>query len=429
MIFWIACVGEPLPVDPESPRLYRAGQLAERLVQRGHKVVYWAATLNHAKKTFRAAENRKIRVRENYDLILLHGRGYQKNVSLRRVLHSYDVAKNFSDLASNLNHRPDLILCAYPTIELSDACVRFGRSHNIPIILDVRDLWPDIFEDYLPKPAALLFRPVRSYFDRTARQAFSGATAITGISNGFVNWALNKGHRKSTKLDKHFFHAYLPYEPSGEEKRAAEEYLNKAGVSNSPDGFLVAYIGNLSFDTELACSIDAVRMIPWEIAKNFQLVICGLGEALDSLKRQASDLPNVIFPGWLNKAQISVLMNRASIGVVPYLSTKNFRAAIPNKVGEYLSAGLPIISTIQGNLAEFLEENKCGVTVPNNSPKQFASAIVALYKSGEERNNMSRRASNVFHQHFDADKVYNDYCKHIEELARNRILRDGGTET
>jgi len=425
MIFWIVCVGEPLPVDIEAPRLYRAGQLAERLVQRGHKVVYWAATLNHANKTFRATENKKIRVRENYDLVLLHGRRYQKNVSLRRVLHSYDVAKNFMHLAVNLSQRPDLILASYPTIELSNACVRFGRSHNIPVILDVRDLWPDIFEDYLPKLAALLFRPVRSYFDHVARRAFAGATAVTGISDGFINWALQKGDRKSTNLDQHFFHAYLPYEPSGEEMRLAEKYLTKAGVSNLPDDFLVVHIGNLSFDTELACSIDAVRMIPPEIRGNFQLVICGLGEALDSLQRQAADLPNVIFPGWLNKTQISVLLNRASVGIVPYLSTRNFQAAIPNKVGEYLSAGLPIVSTIQGDLAVFLEAEKCGITVPNNSPQEFASAIVDLYKCDEKRERMSQQAYEVFRQYFDANKVYDDYCEYIEGLGRMKGLQTG----
>ena len=423
MIFWIVCTGEPLPIDPESPRLYRAGQLAERLAQRGHMVVFWSAAFNHAKKTFRVTENKTIRVRENYDLVLLDGRSYQKNVSLQRVLHNFDVAKNFACLAENRSQKPDAILCSYPTIELSDACASFGRRHSIPVVLDVRDLWPDIFEDYLPGPAAFLSRPVLSYFDRTARRAFGAATAITGISDGFINWALQKIGRRSTDLDRHFFHAYLPYEPSGEEKRLAEEYLTKAGVTNSPDDFLVIHIGNLSFDTELACTIEAIRMMPQEIRENLQLVICGLGEALDSLKRQAADLPNVIFPGWLNRAQISVLLKRADIGIVPYLSTRNFRAAIPNKVGEYLSAGLPIVSTIQGNLASFLETKKCGVTVPNNSPQRFASAIVDVYKNNDKKAAMSRQASNVFRQHFDADKVYNNYCEYIEGLGRNGGLQ------
>ena len=46
--------------------------------------------------------------------------------------------------------RPDLILCSYPTIELSVEAVRYGRTHGIPVVLDVRDLWPDIVLDLLP---------------------------------------------------------------------------------------------------------------------------------------------------------------------------------------------------------------------------------------------------------------------------------------
>ena len=45
---------------------------------------------------------------------------------------------------------PDLILSSIPTSELSLEATKLGKKNNIPVILDIRDLWPDVFLDVLP---------------------------------------------------------------------------------------------------------------------------------------------------------------------------------------------------------------------------------------------------------------------------------------
>ena len=43
MIVWLVTVGEPLPTDPGSPRLLRAGILAGLLAEKGHVVHWWSS--------------------------------------------------------------------------------------------------------------------------------------------------------------------------------------------------------------------------------------------------------------------------------------------------------------------------------------------------------------------------------------------------
>ena len=55
----------------------------------------------------------------------------------------------------------------------------------------------------------------------------------------------------------------------------------------------------------------------------------------------------MLFPGWVNKPEIWILMRIAQVGLAPYRSTEDFIISIPNKAIEYMSAGLPVISSLK----------------------------------------------------------------------------------
>ena len=51
------------------------------------------------------------------------------------------------------------------------------------------------------------------------------------------------------------------------------------------------------------------------------------------------------FPGWVDAAKIFVLMRRSAVGLDPLPDRYDFLATINNKAIEYMSAGLPVISS------------------------------------------------------------------------------------
>src|SRR5439155_9149672 len=149
MRVWLITVGEPLPVDGTGDRPYRTGLLARFLIEAGHEVLWWSSTLDHIRKRLRAPESVSLDVEDKLRLVLLHGMPYRRNVSISRLINHIGIAREFERLAP-AQPRPDIIVCSLPTLELSDAATRFGGEHGIPVVLDVRDLWPDIFVDVLP---------------------------------------------------------------------------------------------------------------------------------------------------------------------------------------------------------------------------------------------------------------------------------------
>ena len=62
--------------------------------------------------------------------------------------------------------------------------------------------------------------------------------------------------------------------------------------------------------------------------------------------------------------------------------------ALPNKMFEYMSAGLPVIASNFPLWKEIVEGNKCGLTVNPLSPKEIAEAIRYLLAHPEEARKM-----------------------------------------
>ena len=211
MRIWLVTVGEPLPSDG-ADRLFRTGILADHMANKGHNVVFWSASFDHVRKRQRVGKNTTIVLSPNYQLKLLFAPGYRKNISFARHRNHQEVARQFRAEARR-TPLPDVILCSLPTLELCSEAVEFGELNGIPVVLDIRDLWPDVAIDCLPTRfralGNILFRSMRN----SARRSCARATAITGVTDGYVNWGTSQAGRQSGPYDRSFPMAYVERRP------------------------------------------------------------------------------------------------------------------------------------------------------------------------------------------------------------------------
>jgi glycosyltransferase involved in cell wall biosynthesis len=110
-------------------------------------------------------------------------------------------------------------------------------------------------------------------------------------------------------------------------------------------------------------------------------------------------------------------MRLASIGLAPYRAGKNFDAHIPNKPIEYLSAGLPVVTSIGGELAQLLNSRQCGFFYQERNIAALTAALTALYDDRCLQAQMSANASVLFADRFVAETVYGDMADHLERIA------------
>lgn len=416
MNVWLVTIGEPVPVQGgPRDRLHRAGYLANFLVDHGHNVTWWTSTFDHFHKRHLFKHDTKILLNGRFCIKLLHGSGYKRNVSLARILDHKQIAFKFARSALN-GSPPDIILCSLPTLELSVAAVHYGKINSVPVVIDIRDLWPDVFLDVCPKPfqplAQLILYPMR----RNARKACAGATAITGPTKAYVNWGLMQGQREHSPNDISFSFGYPRMIASERNIRKGLAYWKLKGLSTNGSDTIICFFGTIGRQFDLDTVINAAKLLLNDMI-SIRLVLCGAGDKLEYYKNISKNMSNILFPGWVGPSEIQALMEISSIGLAPYRETKNFLFNIPNKVAEYLSGGLPIaLSLDKGVLSDLIYEKNCGFSYAGNHI-ELTKLLKDLIVCPERMKTLSNNAKRVFEDMFDADKVYGEMMNYLQELA------------
>ena len=144
--------GEPLHIDQGNYRPMRCMLLADKLIEHGHKVSLISSTFFHQRKIFRFKSYRFINVNKNLNIYLIPSIGYKNHIGIRRILDHISLAFNLHIfLKNNKDFHPDRIFLGYPPIETSLVMIIWGMKKKIPIILDVKDNWPENFIEVFPK--------------------------------------------------------------------------------------------------------------------------------------------------------------------------------------------------------------------------------------------------------------------------------------
>ncbi|MCL6590485.1 MAG: glycosyltransferase family 4 protein [Firmicutes bacterium] len=386
--------------------------------EKGHHVTWWTSTFDHIRKKQRYSTDTFINLNDHLRLICLHSVSYSNNVSLERIINHYGVARKFTKLVQN-EQKPDIILCSLPSLELCQAATVYGKEQKVPVILDVRDLWPDLFLELAPARLQWLARLILTPMFKTVKTACAGATAIFGLTPAFVDWGLKYAGRERGEWDRDFPMGYSKKAVDEDAMAAAESYWRTLGICKERQEFIISFFGTIGRQFELETVIMAAR----ELEKQklpFRFVLCGDGDRLADYRNLAKDCNNVVFPGWIDVPKIQSLMRLSTVGLAPYVDTPNFRMNIPNKPIEYLSGGLPVISSLGvGVLKDLLVTNQCGLIYQADDPHSLTNILLELYNHPEQLKMLSGNALKLYQEKFTAENVYNRMLDSLESIAAN----------
>lgn len=412
MNVWLITVGEPLPTDSGTPRLLRAGIIAQLLRDRGHQVVWWSSSFDHQSKTQRCQGYQQVMLPSGAALHLLPGRSYKSTVSLARIGNHKDNARAFAEAARAQPTRPDVMVCSYPTLELCEEAIRFGREQGIPVVVDVRDLWPDIFREVLPGYLWPLLRLALARMYRQSERVMRSASAVIGITDDFVKWGLTRGSRRRGPFDQSYAMAYVEKPPSADVLAQAQAKWHALGIRAEHLNFV--FFGTIGRQFDMSTVIDAARQT---VDPRVRFILCGTGDRLHEYKAEAAGAANLIFPGWVDAPMIRILMQMAQAGLAPYKLSDNFNSNIPNKIVEYLAGGLPIITTLKGIPGRMLEEHGCGLVYDHGDARSLANAINTLCADTALQLIMANGATALYRQQFDAEEVYGRLIQDLQCIA------------
>jgi len=420
MRVWLVHVGEPLPIDAGNERQLRMSLFARMLADRGHDVVWWTSTFDHTHKRQRAQVDSEIRLEGTLTLRLLYARSYSVNISLDRLINHYQIARAFERLAAHpAEPAPDVIFATMPTVELAAAAARFGSRRNIPVVVDVRDLHPDIYLSLVPPAARPMARLALTPLYRELRTSVTLATGLIAIAPSFLDWALRHAGRKVTNRDAVFPLAYPELPASDEALSAAAVDMEASGVRT--DRRIIWYVGTYNRWIDLGTPILAARILAERQRDDVQFVFSGSGDFEPEWRRLAGSLPNVVFTGWVDIPRIVYMRSIAWAGLAPY---RPGFLTVGNKLFEYMAGGLPVLLSIGGDARRVIEEHRCGLPYEGGDPASLVKAIDEMRSDGI-RDEMASNSLQAYRNHYAAEKVYGDMAEFVLDFAaRNGDARN-----
>ncbi len=391
--------------------------LTDELLKEGHKVTIISSSFFHQRKTFRSKSFQQVNVQKNLSIILIPSLGYKKHIGFKRLFDHIVLSINlYKFLSKNKKFKPDKVFLGYPPIESSFVIINWAKKNNIPIMLDVKDNWPENFIEAFPnfskKFARFLLFP---YFKLTS-YIFNNADAISSITNSFIKW-IKSFHNIQNKNFNHSIYFVSPLvrkKINFNQKRLNEaiDFWYKKGI-NVFDKKHFSFVGSLSnsFDFKLILNISNFLITRYP---NYIFIICGTGDKHKELKILFSNKSNVMLVGEIDKYNASILIKYSIATLAPYLNNQNFQNSIPNKVIESLENSVPFITNTQGELKKMIEEFDNGIFLDKDL--KGIEKISYLIENKEFLNNLKRNSFNSYQELFNFEKTYQKIIFNLKKI-------------
>lgn len=409
---WLVTIGEPLPVEPES-RPLRTRLLARELAAQGHRVRWWTSDFNHFLKVYHPASAQHVDSNEGYELSFLHGRAYRRNLSVARQVNHVQIARHFSRTATDMPV-PDVIACGFPSIELAAAVSRYASERRIPLLVDIRDLWPDEMVNRLPVSLRGLAHLATAPLAGIVGRIMARADALLGVSARYLEWGLAHARRSASVSDAVLPLGY-PDHPGAAAMRIDRINGNGRNTPQQARRCTFLFSGSFNQSVDLGSFIAAFRA---NCDPALKAVLCGDGENMGVWRAAAQGDSRIVLPGWCTADQIRSYAREADVGLVCYRSGS--LVAMPNKLFEYMSFGLPVINSITGEAARLVDSDGIGINYVAGDVSSLARVLAQMAESANLRRECGRAAVRLFEAHYASSRVIGDYATRLEALADAR---------
>lgn len=281
-----------------------------------------------------------------------------------------------------------------------------------PYVLHVQDIWPE---------------------------SVTGSGMLHSSLNWFVSRALTPWLRSVYKNASHIFvispgmKALLVSRGAIEENisvvfnwAAENSIVETDGSEHSERDLVLAYAGNLGRMQDLSTVVEAVQSASEGF--DIELRIAGDGVEEGALRRLAGSSSNIKFLGRIDPAEIHELYRESDFQLVTLLDMPIFRVTIPSKLQASLASGVPVITTVQGDVARLIQEYQAGLVADPENTGSLADAFArAAATTAAERRRMGRNAKRLYEdlmsKRVGLDVIADALLAHTEHRTAHRTRR------
>ena len=380
----------------------RSYEFARHLAAAGHEVVMVTGAAGRSGER-RVEGIRVVEVGGGYDYMRGTAVGYP-----RRIASFLRFAAG-ATLAVLREARPHVVFATSPPLTIAIPALAASRRHRVPLVFEVRDLWPAA-----PIQMGALRSPVARRLARTLERRVYGASAhVVALSPGMRDGVIAAGaptDRVTLIPNASDLDLFSPDVEAGDLRA-------RLGLGGR---FVSAYFGAMGEANDLSQVIEAAAILKDRGEDSVAFVLQGDGKRRACLEEEvrSRDLRNVVLlpPGDKRSAARLAAASDACMIIfkdVPILATNS-----PNKLFDTFAAGRPAIVNTPGWQRELVERNEAGVFARPGDPAHLAERVLFLRDRPELARTYGQNARRLAETEFDRRRLAERLRRVLEDAAR-----------
>ncbi len=260
--------------------------------------------------------------------------------------------------------RPDVVYASSPHLLAGLAGLILARRWKVPLILEVRDLWPQVLVDMNQMSSD---SPIYQALEQLEALLYAQANMIVVLAQGTSDTLERRGIPREK----------MTFIPNGADSAdfSVSEPCDILRTRYGFNRFTCVYLGAHGPANGLDLLLDAAGELRGE---DLDIVLVGKGLDKDRLVITAREraLGNVRFLDAVPKSEVKSILAAADVGLHVLADVPLFRYGIsPNKVFDYLASGLPLITNVPGEIGDLVTNSGGGLVV---EPTGLADGIRLL---------------------------------------------------
>lgn len=396
------------------PESFIVNGLATELINKGHRVSVLTGLPNYPEGKYKSGYSLfKGPWREDY-----HGVSVLRVPILSRKKGFLNLALNyFSFILSGcfflLFHKIDkldVIFCFAPSPALSCLPAVFIKwLKRKPLVFWVQDLWPESISAI----GAIKSEKIINLVGRVIRFIYKRCDIIMAPSKAFnasiVKWG---GFKNKIQYVPNWAEPFVEYSEIPD------------WVKNLPQGFKIGFAGNIGKAQNMTTLLDAADLL--KKYSDVKWIVVGDGSEKKWFEAEIKNrnLQDCIIA--ISQRPYSDMLPFFNSCNALYLSLTDdyiFSLTVPSKLQAYLSAGRPILASIDGEGANIVSEAKAGFSSPAGNAEELSKNVLKLKElSAEQASQMGENASSYFSNNFEKKLVIDKIINTLSDVSNSAKL-------
>lgn len=285
-----------------------------------------------------------------------------------------------------------------------------------PFVLHIQDLWPESVTQSGMIASSIKVRMIDKSLSVFLRWIYQGASHSIAIAPTMARTLASRGvgeSRLSTVLNW-----------------TAERYAAKRENKQKPQTLRLVYAGNMGRFQDVQTIVKAASLV--QDLSGLRIDLYGDGVDMDALRAQAEGIRNLTFHGRVSRASLGKVYAACDFQLVTLKNLPVFEGTVPSKFQASMASGIPVITTVPGDVRNFVLDNDLGLVAESENARSLAAAIRSAYEmSPEERRAAGDRALEFYRQNMSygvSGRLIEDTLSSVGKgLSTNRRTRSGST--